>query len=601
MNDPGLGENNNNGMPGSSVNASTQNLSHYPPVGTLTGASPRSMAVRQHYRRHSAARAFDQHLAIVAPMMNHGTTGDTATTAAASPSPLQQSSHRSLKKTPPETSASAQVVRKSTTTIRKRLRPVNCKATVWRFLDDPQSSKLAYRISLVLLCSICISTSSFLLTTVESLHASYALVFELIETVCIAIFTIEFILRLFSCPDRLEFSQDVFNWIDLVSILPFYFEHLTRLDEQASSLGIIRVSKLTRVARIFKVSRYSSSIRVFISALYTSVKPLTMLLFFLMIATILFSSLVYYAEYTVDGCVDGGWYQGHDDDALMNGNGDDSASVLRSLPSAFGVPCDRLNSDNKRPASCVCRFPNPFTSIPTTFWWSIVTMTTVGYGDHVPATPEGKFIAMIAMLCGMIIMALPISVIGTNFQNALTRVHSHALQKGMNVMEGKDEIYEDQIEEILKEFHSIGAGLDLNTDEVFSKYDTDQSGVIEAEELELFKKELGELTRNRRPSQEFEGLHVVVGEDTWEDASLSRLRSMVIPGDSERTSPPRPRAVRRESGSTSSLVGLTESQVVDIFDRLLFETEQRIDGKLNSMMQMMLRIDQKLFHTSAIN
>merc|ERR1719409_2488747 len=57
-----------------------------------------------------------------------------------------------------------------------------------------------------------------------------------------------------------------------------------------------------------------------------------------------------------------------------------------------------------------------FQSIPRTFWWALVTMTTVGYGDITPITPLGRFVAVFAMFTGIIIVALPITVIGANFE-----------------------------------------------------------------------------------------------------------------------------------------------------------------------------------------
>lgn len=61
------------------------------------------------------------------------------------------------------------------------------------------------------------------------------------------------------------------------------------------------------------------------------------------------------------------------------------------------------------------QYPSPFQSIPTSFWWCIVTLTTVGYGDMFPYSWEGKTVAVISMLVGLIMLALPLSIIGTNF------------------------------------------------------------------------------------------------------------------------------------------------------------------------------------------
>ena len=61
------------------------------------------------------------------------------------------------------------------------------------------------------------------------------------------------------------------------------------------------------------------------------------------------------------------------------------------------------------------QFPSPFQSIPQSFWWCIVTLTTVGYGDMYPYSVEGKIVGVLTMLVGLIMLALPLSIIGTNF------------------------------------------------------------------------------------------------------------------------------------------------------------------------------------------
>ena len=71
---------------------------------------------------------------------------------------------------------------------------------------------------------------------------------------------------------------------------------------------------------------------------------------------------------------------------------------------------------------CFCVDPNPFTSIPASFWWSMVTATTVGYGDHVPVRPLGKLVAAVTMISGIIILALPVTVISSRFAAVLREI-----------------------------------------------------------------------------------------------------------------------------------------------------------------------------------
>ena len=124
----------------------------------------------------------------------------------------------------------------------------------------------------------------------------------------------------------------------------------------------MRTVRLVRVFRIFKLGRYNSSATLMYKTIIKSAQPLSILAYFLVIGIILFSSAMYYIE------------------------------------------------KDQNPESS-----EPFESIPAAMWWSIVTMTTVGYGDIYPTTTLGKFLASITMLCGIVVMALPISLIGSTF------------------------------------------------------------------------------------------------------------------------------------------------------------------------------------------
>lgn len=158
--------------------------------------------------------------------------------------------------------------------------------------------------------------------------------FFVIEAFCIAWFTLEYTVRFLCSPNKCKFVVSVLNIIDLVAILPFFITLPMKEPTSVSSLAILRCVRLVRVFRIFKLSRYSRGLQILGHTLKASLRELGLLFFFLCVGVILFSSAVYYAE--------------------------------------FGSS------------------PTEFKSIPHSFWWSIITMTTVGYGDMVPKT-LGKF------------------------------------------------------------------------------------------------------------------------------------------------------------------------------------------------------------------
>lgn len=169
------------------------------------------------------------------------------------------------------------------------------------------------------------------------------------------------------------------NTIDLCAIVPYFITLATVLtedkeqvaaqamvqfalgkqEEKGGSLAMLRVIRLVRVFRIFKLSRHSKGLQILGLTLKSSMRELGLLIFFLLIGIILFSSAVYYAE----------------------------------------SGTERSN----------------FKSIPDAFWWALVTMTTVGYGDMVPLSFWGKMVGSLCAIAGVLTLALPVPVIVSNF------------------------------------------------------------------------------------------------------------------------------------------------------------------------------------------
>ena len=191
--------------------------------------------------------------------------------------------------------------------------------------------------------------------------------FFVIETVCIVWFTSELIIRFAACPDHLAFFRNIMNVIDLLAIVPYFIALGTFLAEeggqsnnQAMSFTVLRVIRLVRVFRIFKLSRHSKGLQILGQTIHASMRELGLLIFFLFICVVLFSSAVYFAEA-------GGEHASH------------------------------------------------FDSIPHAFWWAVVTMTTVGYGDMYPTSEWGKLVGSMCAIAGVLTIALPVPVIVSNF------------------------------------------------------------------------------------------------------------------------------------------------------------------------------------------
>ncbi|XP_006013184.1 potassium voltage-gated channel subfamily A member 1-like [Latimeria chalumnae] len=258
---------------------------------------------------------------------------------------------------------------------------------VWLIFEYPESSSPARGIAIVSVLVILISIITFCLETLPEFRDESELPqsikrmtnitqtppsnslsdpFFIIETTCVIWFTFELLVRFFACPSKSVFSKNIMNIIDIVAIFPYFITLGTELAEQQSnngqqamSLAILRVIRLVRVFRIFKLSRHSKGLQILGQTLKASMRELGLLIFFLFIGVILFSSAVYFAE------------------------------------------ADEPESH--------------FSSIPDAFWWAVVTMTTVGYGDMRPVTVGGKIVGSLCAIAGVLTIALPVPVIVSNF------------------------------------------------------------------------------------------------------------------------------------------------------------------------------------------
>ncbi|KAJ0406295.1 hypothetical protein P43SY_007083 [Pythium insidiosum] len=172
---------------------------------------------------------------------------------------------------------------------------------------------------------------------------------------------------------------------------------------------------------------------------------------------IVFSSAIYFAEYTPDGCRDGGW--------LGNCTWEDNGSVRGDFASSIaGAAASRVS----QPQECICVDPNPYHSIAASFWWSIVTMSTVGYGDMTPVTVVGKLVGSATILTGMLVLALPITVIGTNFQKVMKTVVQQTMKTNVEYLKGRRQIAREEIRAILQRFHAVTEDIHLDIDDIIA-------------------------------------------------------------------------------------------------------------------------------------
>ncbi len=223
------------------------------------------------------------------------------------------------------------------------------------------------------------------LESVSDFSVKYADQFYAIEFFSVVIFSIEYLTRLWASAaknaaedkifgsSRLGYMLSFSGVIDLVSILPFYLQALfPGLD--------LRVLRTLRLLRIFKLSNYNTAIEDLFSAVYEERKSFIAALYLFVIAFVLTSSLIYYAENDVQ--------------------------------------------------------PEKFASIPDAMYWSLITLTTVGYGDVSPVTWIGKVISVATALMGVSVVALLTGILANAFSNQIAR---------------RKLIFEDQIREALED------------------------------------------------------------------------------------------------------------------------------------------------------
>jgi len=218
---------------------------------------------------------------------------------------------------------------------------------------------------------IILNVTAVILETVPSIHEPNKEFFRIFDLASVIIFSIEYILRVWSCnhdpryahslKGRIKYMLSADALIDLLAILPFYVHVVVGLD-----LRVLRILRLLRFLRLFRLTAYMRSARMVRNVFKTRASELKLSLVLILFLIVIASCLLYFAEHQAQ--------------------------------------------------------PKVFSSIPSTMWFAVVTVTSVGYGDMVPITVFGKILTSIILLSGLAVFALPAGIITAGFLEEMRKM-----------------------------------------------------------------------------------------------------------------------------------------------------------------------------------
>lgn len=300
-------------------------------------------------------------------------------------------------------------------------RYAQAKTRVRAILDHPEKDdRAAMVVQIILAATIVINTISVVIFTVPTVSLLYENVLNTIITVCLGIFAVEYVLRIWSCTltndpkqkvlDRIRYALHFYLIIDLISIIPFVFPYLV-----PGHVALLRLVRLVSIFKLGRYTRYSTSLSLFRKVLLKKREIFAIMGYFLIFILLFSSTVMYLVEY---------------------------------------------------PAQ-----PDTFSSIPAAMWWSITSVTTVGYGDIIPVTPLGRILAGLFILSGILVLALPSAILASGFMEE--REKERLLEQGHELispgskkalLERMESLYREKriTESEYQEFRSI---LDIHEDD----------------------------------------------------------------------------------------------------------------------------------------
>lgn len=279
------------------------------------------------------------------------------------------------------------------------------RRNVWRFFEQPITpaertyTKFSLILTVLSMVSLCLETLPTVKqsqlqiqrgnTTTEQIMVDYDIVWSAVEVVFTIWFSVEFFLRFLCAPKIVNFVLSFSTLVDITALSPLYVKLIVQsvTDQKASSVVPYPVLRVLRLVRLLKLKRYSVSIRLLFETIIDSREHMSLFVLCIVFNTILLSSFVYFSE----------------------GEGESSQ----------------------------------FTSIPATFWFTIITLSSVGYGDYVPTSAWGKLVGTFCCIGGTVAMFCFTPVLFTEFRKSWQRYYAEMLE--IKAQRGEDVREDDQV------------------------------------------------------------------------------------------------------------------------------------------------------------
>ena len=253
--------------------------------------------------------------------------------------------------------------------------------------ETPDSGKLHEIFEFIIVIWVLISVASVILESVDSINYYFHVEFIIIDTIAVAIFSTEFLMRIYSCTEdpkyqhwlagRINFSRQLSSPIDIVAIAPFFLESL--LDH----LFDLRFLRVFRLMRLFKLGRHSAATKSLFYVIQREWPVMKAAIFIMLMLVMLAACLGYLFEHEAQ--------------------------------------------------------PDKFENIPQSIYWAVITLASVGYGDISPVTPAGRTITIILALLGIGIFAIPAAILASAFSDQL-RIERETMKQELYEMLGDGKI-----------------------------------------------------------------------------------------------------------------------------------------------------------------